>query len=50
VKTLLAAATVSLVLASTAHAAGWQQVTASGGANIDEVSTVRTADGVLHVA
>ena len=50
-KTLLAAAlTLTLALASTAHAAGWQQVTASGGANIDEVSTVRTPDGVLHVA
>ena len=49
-KTLLAAAALSLSLASTADAATWQQVTPSGGANIDEVSHVRTADGVLHVA
>jgi hypothetical protein len=31
-------------------AAAWNQVTASDGANIDQVSTARTADGVLHVA
>lgn len=31
-------------------AAAWKQVTASDGSNIDQVSTVRTADGVVHVA
>jgi hypothetical protein len=49
VKPLLAAAALTLALASTADAATWQQVTASGGSNIDEVSTARSADGVLHV-
>jgi hypothetical protein len=38
-----------LVLAAPARAATWKQVTASGGINIDEVNTARTADGVLHV-
>ncbi len=33
-----------------ANADTWKQVTASGGSNIDEVSSVRTPDGVLHVA
>jgi hypothetical protein len=32
-----------------AGAATWKQVTAPGGSNIDQVSLVRTADGVLHV-
>jgi hypothetical protein len=33
-----------------AQAAGWKQVTAPGGSNIDQVSPVRTGDGVLHLA
>ena len=37
-KTLLAAAALSLAFAASADAATWQQVTPSGGANIDEVS------------
>jgi hypothetical protein len=49
VKALLTVATLTLALTSTAHAATWQQVTASGGSNIDEVSAARSADGVLHV-
>ena len=47
---LAVALLISLSLASNADAATWQQVTASGGSNIEEVSHVRTADGVLHVA
>ncbi len=49
-KTLLAAAALALTFATSADAAHWQQVTRPGGANIDEVSHVRTADGVLHIA
>ena len=37
---LLAAAALALLPRLAAHAAGWKQVTASGGANIDEVSPV----------
>ena len=44
------AAALLLTAAPGADAAGWKQVTASGGSNIDQVSPVRTADGVLHVA
>ena len=33
-----------------AHGATWRQVTAPGGASIDQVGALRTADGVLHVA
>ena len=40
----------ALAFAPAAHAAGWKQVTAAGGSNIDQVDSVRTADGVLHVA
>jgi hypothetical protein len=47
---LLAAGAIALTAPSAAHAAGWKQLTASGGSNIDQVSPVRTADGVLHVA
>jgi hypothetical protein len=47
---LLAAGAIALTASPAAHAAGWKQLTASGGANIDQVSPVRTADGVLHVA
>jgi hypothetical protein len=47
---LLAAGAIALTATPAAHAAGWKQVTASGGSNIDQVSPVRTADGVLHVA
>src|SRR4051794_31275663 len=39
-----------LALAPGAQAAGWKQLTASGGSNIDQVAPVRTSDGVLHVA
>jgi hypothetical protein len=45
---LLAATAVALVAAPTAHAATWKQLTASGGANIDQVGLERTSDGVLH--
>jgi hypothetical protein len=41
---------VALALAPAAHAAGWHQVTASDGANTDQVSLLRTGDGDLHVA
>ena len=37
-KTLLTAAALTLALATTADAATWQQVTATGGSSIDEVS------------
>jgi hypothetical protein len=52
VKRLILAAALTLVAASApaAQAAGWRQVTASGGASIDRVGLVRTSDGVLHVA
>jgi hypothetical protein len=33
-----------------AGAATWKPVTSTGGSNIDQVSTARTPDGVLHVA
>src|SRR5262249_20263475 len=46
----LAAAAFVLAAAPSAHAASWKQVTSTGGANIDQVALVRTADGVLHVA
>ena len=39
----------ALAAAPTGHAA-WKQVTASGGSSIEQVSLLRTADGVLHVA
>jgi hypothetical protein len=41
---------LALAVAPAAHAAGWHQVTASDGANTDQVSLVRTGDGTLHVA
>jgi len=47
VRIALAAALI-LVRAPAAHAATWKPVTAAGGAGIDEVGHVRTADGVLH--
>jgi len=47
---LAAAALATLALASSAHAAGWQRVTAPDGANTDQVSLLRTGDGTLHVA
>jgi hypothetical protein len=46
---MLAAALV-LMTPAAADAAPWRQVTASGGASIDQVGLVRTGDGVLHVA
>ncbi len=49
-RTLILAAPVALALAPAAHAAGWKQVTASDGANTDQVSLLRTTDGTLHVA
>jgi hypothetical protein len=47
---LLAAAAFALAAAPSAHAAAWARVTAAGGSSIDQVSALRTADGVLHVA
>lgn len=50
---LLALATAAacwLAAAPAAHAAGWTRITPLTGSNIDQVSAVRTADGVLHVA
>lgn len=44
------AAALALAVAPSAHAAGWKQLTPSGGSNIEQVSYVRTGDGVLHVA
>jgi hypothetical protein len=41
---------LALVAPPAADAAVWRQVTASGGASIDQVGLVRTSDGVLHVA
>ena len=49
-KRLILAGALALLAAPAAHAATWRQVTASGGASIDQVSVVRTSDGVLHVA
>jgi hypothetical protein len=45
-----AAIALALALAPAASAAGWKQVTASDGANTDQVSLLRTGDGTLHVA
>jgi hypothetical protein len=50
VKTLILVAAVALLVTPAAEAAGWRQVTASGGDSIDQVGLVRTSDGVLHVA
>jgi hypothetical protein len=47
---LVLAAALTLTAAPAAQAAGWKQLTAPGGANIDQVGLVRTGDGVLHVA
>jgi hypothetical protein len=47
---VIAALATALVAAPPATAAGWKQVTASNGSNIDQVGLLRTADGVLHVA
>jgi hypothetical protein len=47
---LLTTAALALAAAPAAHAAGWKQITAAGGANIDQVGLLRTGDGVLHVA
>ena len=47
---LLLALVIALAAAPAAHAAGWTQVTATGGQSTDEVSAVRTSDNVLHVA
>ena len=49
-RSLMVAAPLALALAPAAHAAGWKQVTASDGANTDQVSLLRTGDGTLHVA
>ena len=49
-KRLILAAALALIAAPAADAAVWRQVTASGGAGIDQVGLVRTSDGVLHVA
>src|SRR3954452_18438244 len=43
-------AALALCAASTADAAPWARVTARGGVSIDQVSPLRTGDGVLHVA
>lgn len=48
-RVLLVCAVATLVAAPTGQAA-WKQVTASGGSSIDQVSLLRTGDGVLHVA
>jgi hypothetical protein len=50
VKTLFLAAALTLAAAPAAQAATWKQVTAAGGASIDQVGLARTSDGVLHVA
>jgi hypothetical protein len=52
VRMLIAAATaaVTIVPAAQALGAGWKRVTAPTGTNIDQVGTLRTADGVLHLA
>jgi hypothetical protein len=47
---LVAAAALALTAAPIAEAAPWKRVTAPGGTSIDQVGTLRTADGVLHVA
>jgi hypothetical protein len=47
---LLTASAVALASAPAARAAGWKQVTASGGGPSDQVGVVCTSDGVLHVA
>ena len=49
-KIAVAAAALVLLAPSAAEAAPWRQVTAPGGASIDQVGVARTADGVLHVA
>ncbi len=49
-KRLILAGALALAAAPAAHAATWRQVTASGGASIDQVGLVRTSNGVLHVA
>ena len=49
-KRLILALVLALVAPSAADAAPWRQVTASGGASIDQVGLVRTSNGVLHVA
>jgi hypothetical protein len=46
---LAAAVLGALAAAPTAKAATWKQLTSAGGANIDQVALLRTADGVLHV-
>ena len=50
IRSSILAAALALALAPTADAAGWKQVTASDGANTDQVSLLRTTDGTLHVA
>jgi hypothetical protein len=47
---LVVATTIACVAVPSAHAAVWRQVTAPGGAAIDQVGLLRTPDGVLHVA
>jgi hypothetical protein len=47
---LLTTLALAALAAPAADAAPWRQVTASGGAGIDQVGIVRTTDGVLHVA
>jgi hypothetical protein len=49
-RSVILAAPLALALAPAAHGAGWQQVTAPDGRNTDQVSLLRTGDGVLHVA
>ena len=46
----VAAAAAAALAAAPAGAAPWKQLTASNGSNIDQVSLLRTRDGVLHVA
>ena len=48
-KSVLLAAALLLAAPAVSEAATWRQVTAPGGASIDEVAAARTANGVLHV-
>ena len=48
-RVLLAAGAIAAIAAPVAHAQSWSRVTRPG-ASIDQVSPVRTPDGVLHVA
>jgi hypothetical protein len=50
VRTVTAAVLVAGCVAPSAHAAGWNRVTAPDGTSIEQVGLLRTGDGVLHVA